>query len=111
MPRARFVRFRRLASLGAAAALAASALLTAGPLAAAAAPPAPAAGCVLGPNGAIRHVVYVQFDNTHFLRDRANVPSDLEQMPHLLNFIRDNGVLMSNDHTALISYPTVFVIS
>jgi hypothetical protein len=90
--------------LGASAALAASALLTAGPLAAAAAPPPAAAGCVLGPNGAIRHVVYVQFDNTHFLRDRANVPSDLEQMPHLLDFMKNNGTLLTNDHTILISH-------
>jgi hypothetical protein len=103
MPRARFVRFRRLASLGAAAAMATSALLTAGPLAAAAAPPSPAR-CVLGPAGAIRHVVYIQFDNTHFLRDRANVPSDLEQMPHLLDFMKNNGTLLTNDHTILISH-------
>lgn len=56
------------------------------------------------PSGKIKHVIYVQFDNTHFLRDNPNVPSDLEQMPHLLNFIKDNGVLMSNDHTVLISH-------
>src|SRR5207247_7118106 len=31
-------------------------------------------------------------------------PSDLEQMPHLLNFIRDNGTLLTNDHTVLISH-------
>ena len=36
-------------------------------------------------------MIYVQFDNTHFLRDNPDVPSDLEQMPHLLNFIEDNG--------------------
>src|SRR6476660_7861484 len=52
----------------------------------------------------IKHVIYVQFDNTHFLRDNPNVPSDLEQMPHLLNFITDNGTLLANDHTALISH-------
>jgi hypothetical protein len=56
------------------------------------------------PSGKIKHVICVQFDNTHFLRDNPNVPSDLEQMPHLLNFIKDNGVLMSNDHTVLISH-------
>ena len=37
--------------------------------------------------GAIQHVIYIQFDNTHFTRDNPNVPSDLEQMPNLLNFI------------------------
>jgi hypothetical protein len=65
--------------------------------------------CSLGTGGAIKHVIYVQFDNTHLARDpdRAgdtNVPSDLEQMPHLLNFIRGNGTMMANDHTQLISH-------
>src|SRR6058998_3399557 len=55
-------------------------------------------------NGNIQHVIYVQFDNTHFTRDNPNVPSDLEQMPHLLNFIESNGVLLSNHHTPLISH-------
>jgi hypothetical protein len=54
--------------------------------------------------GDIQHVIYLQFDNTHFLRDNQNVPSDLEQMPHLLNFLRDNGTLFTNDHTMLISH-------
>jgi hypothetical protein len=63
------------------------------------------ASCQLNsPSGRIKHVIYVQFDNTHFLRDNPNVPSDLEQMPHLLNFIKDNGALLSNDHTVLISH-------
>ena len=43
--------------------------------------------CGLGKNGNIQHVIYLQFDNTHFKRDNPNVPSDLEQMPNLLNFI------------------------
>src|SRR3954469_18068019 len=30
-------------------------------------------------NGAIQHVIYVQFDNVHFTRDNPNIPSDLEQ--------------------------------
>jgi hypothetical protein len=55
-------------------------------------------------NGAIKHVVYLIFDNVHFLRDDPNVPSDLEQMPHLLSFIRSNGTLETNDHTVLISH-------
>ena len=41
----------------------------------------------------------MQFDNVHFLRDNPNVPSDLEQMPNLLNFMKDNGTLLTNDHT------------
>src|SRR5262245_50705054 len=56
------------------------------------------------PNKDVQHVVYLQFDNTHFRRDRANVPSDLEQMPHLLSFLKDNGTLFTNDHTILISH-------
>jgi hypothetical protein len=63
------------------------------------------------PSGRIKHVIYVQFDNTHFLRDNPNVPSDLEQMPHLLNFITDNGVLMANDHTALISHTATGILT
>ncbi len=59
--------------------------------------------CSLG-GGAIKHVIYVQFDNTHLTRDLPNVPSDLEQMPHLLSFIRNNGTMMANDHTVLISH-------
>src|ERR1051325_7979473 len=59
----------------------------------------------------IQHVIYIQFDNTHFLRDNANVPSDLEQMPHLLNFITGNGTLMANDHTALISHTATGILT
>jgi hypothetical protein len=59
----------------------------------------------------IQHVIYVQFDNTHFRRDNPNVPSDLEQMPHLLNFIRDNGTLMTNDHTVLISHTATGILT
>ena len=58
--------------------------------------------CQLG-NG-IQHVFYVQFDNLHFLRDNPNVPSDLEQMPNLLNFLKQNGTLDVNHHTVLISH-------
>jgi hypothetical protein len=54
--------------------------------------------------GAIQHVIYIQFDNVHFRRDNPNVPSDLEQMPHLLNFITGGGTLLSNHHTPLISH-------
>ena len=64
-----------------------------------------ASGCQLNsPTGKIKHVVFTIFDNVHFLRDNPNVPSDLEQMPNLLNFIRSNGTLLTNDHTVLISH-------
>jgi hypothetical protein len=62
-------------------------------------------GCVLqSPSSAIKHVVYLQFDNTHYSRDNPNVASDLEQMPHLLDFLTQNGTLFTNDHTILISH-------
>src|SRR6478736_6548663 len=64
-----------------------------------------AAACPLGNGaGAIKHVISLQFDNTHFNRDRPNVPSDLEQMPHLLRFLEGEGTLYTNDHTILISH-------
>src|SRR5262249_54262307 len=61
--------------------------------------------------GPIKHVIYLQFDNVHLIRDRAAVPSDLEQMPHLLNFIRGNGTMMANDHTILISHTAGGILS
>ena len=58
--------------------------------------------CALRHN--VKHVIYLIFDNVHFLRDNPNVPSDLEQMPHLLNFIREERHALPNDHTVLISH-------
>ena len=63
------------------------------------------------PSGKITHVVYIEFDNVHFTRDNPNVPSDLEQMPHLLDFIRGNGTLLSNHHTPLISHTSVDILT
>src|SRR5262252_3567917 len=63
------------------------------------------AACQLNsPGNQIKHVIFIIFDNVHFRRDNPNVPSDLQQMPNLLNFIRNNGTLMTNDHTILISH-------
>src|SRR5215468_9859043 len=73
---------------------------------------ASAAVCPLNAPGAqVQHVVYVQFDNTRFTRDNPNVPSDLEQMPHLLNFIEQNGTLLSNHHTPLISHTATDILT
>jgi hypothetical protein len=88
-------------------------------LAAATGGPAPntGAGCQLNsPRGKVRHVVTIIFDNTHFMRDPARdgstlVPSDLEQMPHLLNFIKENGALLSNHHTPLIAHTSDDIIT
>ncbi len=71
--------------------------------------PKPSAGCGLG-NG-IKHVIYVQFDNTHLFRDRPQFASDLEQMPHLLSFMRTQGTLDDNDHTILISHTAGGILS
>src|SRR5580700_10465870 len=61
--------------------------------------------------GKIEHVIYVQFDNTHLRRDNPNVPSDLEQMPHLLNFIQDNGTVSGNHFTPLISHTAQDIVT
>ncbi|HLO28868.1 MAG TPA: hypothetical protein VK249_07030 [Anaerolineales bacterium] len=77
-----------------------------------AAPASAGGSCQLNSaQGNIQHVIYIQFDNTHFLRDNPNVPSDLEQMPHLLNFITGNGTLMANDHTVLISHTATGILT
>ena len=69
-------------------------------------------GCNLqSKSGAIKHVIYIQFDNVHFERDNPNVPSDLEQMPHLLNFLKGNGTLLTNSHTPLISHTSVDILT
>jgi hypothetical protein len=46
--------------------------------------------------GNVKHVIYIQFDNVHLTRDNPNVPSDLEQMPHLRNFLENNGTLFDS---------------
>ena len=69
-------------------------------------------GCQLNSaKGDIQHVIYIQFDNTHFTRDNPNVPSDLEQMPNLLNFIKGNGTLISHHHTPLISHTATDILT
>jgi hypothetical protein len=70
-----------------------------------------ATGCQLSANGKIKHLINIVFDNTHFARDRADVPSDLEQMPHLLGFLTSNGTLLTNDHTILISHTAGGILS
>ncbi len=95
------MRHRRLL-LGMAALVAGAAITT----------PAQAAGtCNLGPGGQVKHVVILQFDNTHLARDNAGVPSDLEQMPALMGFLTGNGTLLSNDHTILISHTAGGIVS
>jgi hypothetical protein len=98
-----------------------------------------APGCNLGPS--VQHVVYVGFDNFHMRRDNSNtvanngddnrntdtaIPSDLEQVPALYNFLRgtsnagattnttysdstpySGGTILGNHHTPLISHTSV----
>jgi hypothetical protein len=59
----------------------------------------------------IKRVVYLQFDNVHLRRDNPNVPSDLEQMPHLLNFLIDNGTVSGNHFTPLISHTAQDIVT
>ena len=94
-------RSRRLASVGAAALMLTTSLVAA----------ADATCHLKSARGDIQHVIYIQFDNTHFRRDNPNVPSDLEQMPHLLDFLRNNGTLVTNDHTVLISHTAGGILS
>ena len=58
--------------------------------------------CHLGKG--IKHVVTLMFDNVHYFRDNPNVPSDLQQIPNLLNFFTSNGSFLSNNHTPLIAH-------
>jgi len=114
-------RLRALADPAAPAALAvvAACVLAAGTVtsaAAASAHPGPAAGpttargpaspgsCRLGRGGRVKHVIYIQFDNTHYTRDNPNVPSDLQQMPNLLSFLTGDGTLITHEHTPLIAH-------
>ncbi|HEV2643764.1 MAG TPA: hypothetical protein VGT98_13705, partial [Candidatus Elarobacter sp.] len=71
-----------------------------------------AKGCTLGGHdSSIKHVIYLQFDNTHLFRDRQQFASDLELMPHLKNFLEGNGTLSSNEHTILISHTAGGILS
>src|SRR3974390_1359 len=62
------------------------------------------------PNG-LKHVFHLTFDNVHLRRDMPNVPSDLEQIPSLLDFLQDNGVILNNHHTPLISHTADDIIT
>ncbi len=98
---------RRLLALAAGTAAALTAVALPGTTAYATTASAPASAtagttCHLG-NG-VQHVINLVFDNVHFARDNPDVPSDLEQMPHLLSFLTSNGTVMSNTHTPLIAH-------
>src|SRR5579872_211582 len=69
-------------------------------------------GCALqSSHSRIKHVIYIQFDNVHLRRDNPNVPSDLEQMPNLLNFLKSNGTVLNKQYTILISHTAGGILS
>lgn len=73
---------------------------------------AAAASCELhSPGGAITHVVHIQLDNLHLRRDNPNVPSDLEQMPHLLDFLASDGTLGNNHRTSLFAQKATEILT
>src|SRR2546421_5018517 len=107
---------KRLKIAGALAMSVAPAAVTAGSVAQAGSGTAAAAkgqqGCELKGHGTnLKHVIYLQFDNTHLFRDRAQFASDLELMPNLKNFLEDNGTLSDNEHTILISHTAGGILS
>src|SRR6201997_4067696 len=59
----------------------------------------------------IKRVVFLTFDNVHLRRDNPNVPSDLEQMPNLLNFMQNNGTVSGNHYTPLISHTATDILT
>jgi len=61
--------------------------------------------------GDIQHVIFLQFDNVHLRRDVAGVPSDLEQMPNLLNFLKSQGTVLNKHYTILISHTAGGILS
>ena len=65
---------------------------------------AAAGDCKLSADGKIKHLIYLQFDNTHFARDRRGRPvrpradASPAQLPDLQRHA------LTNDHTILISH-------
>jgi hypothetical protein len=100
--RPRFTAGRGVLAIAAVTAGIAVPVATAGSSGATPAAVASSPSCHLG-NG-VQHVVELTFDNVHFFRDNPNVPSDLELMPTLYNFLKDNGTVLSNMHTPLIAH-------
>ena len=79
-------------------------VLTAGTQAGHAAAPLQASCKLNSVGNQVKRVIYLNFDNVHFRRDKPNVPSDLELMPNLLNFVINNGTISGNHWTPLISH-------
>jgi hypothetical protein len=89
----------------------AGAITLAGGLVAATSSGAQAACNLASAGNNIKHVVHITFDNVHLRRDNPNVPSDLEQMPNLLNFLLANGTVSGNHYTPLISHTAQDIVT
>ncbi|KWV57807.1 hypothetical protein AS156_36980 [Bradyrhizobium macuxiense] len=64
---------------------------------------AAATACALrSRDGATKHVVQIQLGYAHLRRENPNVPSDLEQMPHLLDFFARDGTVGGNHRVPLV---------
>src|SRR5712691_12829696 len=101
-----------LAAVGAAALATLAAVQIASAQTGGAAAASAAPGCALQSAGsAIKHVIYIQFDNVHLTQDNPNVPSDLQQMPNLLNFLESNGTVLNKQYTILISHTAGGILS
>ena len=62
------------------------------------------ASCALhSRSGKVKHVVQLSFENMHLRRDDENIPSDLEQMPHLREFLASGGMLGTNHTGSLLA--------
>jgi hypothetical protein len=101
---------RRLSRLAILSALGLVLALLPGPVSAHESEGSPSSSTCRLDNG-VQHVIFVVFDNTHFVRDNPNVPSDLEQMPHLLNFLKGQGTLLTNEHTPLIAHTATDILT
>lgn len=53
-------------------------------------------------SGVTKHVVLIQLGYAHLRRENPNVPSDLEQMPHLLDFFVRDGTVGGNHRVPLV---------
>jgi hypothetical protein len=70
------------------------------------------AACALSSSRSkVKHIVYIVYDNVHYRRDNPLVPSDVEQMPNMLNFLRAYGTFDIDHHDVLISHTANDIIT
>jgi hypothetical protein len=70
------------------------------------------AGCALHARGGeVKHVVQLLFENLQLRRDDQAIPSDLEQMPHLLQFLVDGGTIGTRHDASLPAETSTDILS